>query len=237
MGFPRGGASVELICGADPDPAAIGCTFGSSYVHPEQRATPVFCPSRMRMLIKSIGLFLVSVTALTSLAATPKVTLRGKAQSCHPGMPIRLVGTQGVNISAFQVSKVPSLLSYLKAMDTTTITGEASMMRMDTLATKADSLATASIALVRVVSDSLGNFKLSIPVTDSVLVYGVWDDEDDTFPQTYKTISGRVDSYFILDLAHGGCTPFSERKDEAAHRPGGSPTGPEDLSIEAAGRA
>jgi hypothetical protein len=183
----------------------------------------MFCPSRMRMLIKSIGFSLIAATALTGLAATPKVTLRGNAQSCHPGMPIRLVGIRGVNISAFQVSKVPSLLSYLKAMDTTTITGEASMMRMDTLARKVDSLATTSIALVRVVSDSLGNFKLSIPPTDSVLVYGVWDDEDDTFPQAYKTISGRVDSAFILDLAHGGCTPLSERKDEATHRPGGSP--------------
>jgi hypothetical protein len=170
------------------------------------------------MLIKSIGFLLVSVLALTGPATTPNVTLHGNAQSCHPGMPIRLVGVEGVKISAFQVSKVPSLLAYLKAMDTTTMTGEASMMRLDTLSTKADSVATTSTALVRVVSDSLGNFNLIIPATDSVLVYGTWEDDGDTFPQAYKTISGRVNSSFILDLADGGCTPLSDRKVGATRR-------------------
>src|SRR5690349_2516397 len=47
------------------------------------------------------------------------VTLTGKAQSCYPGTPIRLVGVPGVNVSAFDTRKVPLLLSTLKDKDTT----------------------------------------------------------------------------------------------------------------------
>jgi hypothetical protein len=159
------------------------------------------------MLIRSITLVLASCAAVTVLAAAPKVTLSGKVQSCHPGKPIRLVGVKGVNISAFQVSKVPSLLSYLKAMDATTITDSASMMRKDSLSTRADSLANSSTALLRVLSDSLGNFKLSIPVTDSVLVYGLGHDEDEPFDQVYRTMSGRTNRSFVFDMSHGGCNP------------------------------
>src|SRR6478752_358397 len=71
--------------------------------------------------------------ATISGSAAPKVTLTGKAQDCHPGRPIRLVGISGVSVSAFQVSKVPVLMSNLKTMDTTTITGEASMIQLDSL--------------------------------------------------------------------------------------------------------
>lgn len=160
------------------------------------------------MLIKSMSFFLAIFAAVTVLAAgAPKVTLSGKAQTCHPGTPIRLLGSRGVNISAFQVSKVPLLMSKLKTMDTTTIVNEASMLRLDTLSIAADSLANSSTALLRVVSDSLGSFKLSIPVTDSVLVYALGHDEDDPVNQTFITISGRADRSFIIDMSHGGCGP------------------------------
>src|SRR5206468_12652786 len=108
-------------------------------------------------------------------------------------------------------SSVPSLMAYLNAFDSTgrssAVTTEALMMRLDTLSTRADSIAKRSKVLARAVSDSLGNFNLRIPVTDSVLIYAVVDDEDDTFPQVHMTMSGRTSRSFILDTAHGGCTP------------------------------
>jgi hypothetical protein len=176
------------------------------------------------MSIRSIALALAAFAALTAsgcedgqpgrdvpskaeLEATGQVTLSGKAQSCHPGMPIRLVGVRGVTVSAFQASKVRTLLSYLNAMDTTTIADSASMMRKGTLWSAADSVANVSMALVRVLSDSLGNFRLSIPVTDSVLVYAVGHDEDEPFDEVHIILDGRANSSFVLDMAHGGCTP------------------------------
>jgi hypothetical protein len=136
-----------------------------------------------------------------------EITLTGKAQSCHPGKPLRLVGVRGVNVSAFQVSKVSPLMTKLKEMDTTTIANGVFPMRLDTLATQVDSLAKVSAALVRVVSDSIGTFELVIPVTDSVLVYALGHNEDDPFNQVYTTMSGRANRTFILDMSEGGCAP------------------------------
>jgi hypothetical protein len=162
-------------------------------------------------MIKSSATVLAVFAAATAFAAAPTVTLTGKAQSCHPGLPIRLVGVSGIEVSAFRVSSVPTLMAYLNAFDNTArsskVTTEALMMRLDTLLTKADSIAKRSKVLARAVSDSLGNFNLRIPVTDSVLIYAIWDDEDDTFPQVHMTMSGRTSRAFVLDMADGGCTP------------------------------
>ena len=136
-----------------------------------------------------------------------EITLAGEAQSCHPGRPVRLVGVGGVNVSAFQVNKVSALMTKLKEMDTTTMANGAFPMRLDTLAAQVDSLAKVSAALARVVSDSTGDFKLVIPVTDSVLVYALGHNEDDPFNQVYMTMSGRANKLFILDMSEGGCAP------------------------------
>lgn len=148
--------------------------------------------------------------AVTAFASASTVTLMGKAQSCHPGLPIRLVGVGGIEVSAFRVRSVASLMAYLNAFDSTArsseVTTGALMMRLDTLSSRAESIAKRSKALARAVSDSVGNFNLKIPVTDSVLIYASWDDEDDTFPEVHMTMSGRTSRSFVLDLANGGCS-------------------------------
>jgi hypothetical protein len=162
-------------------------------------------------MIKSSGVVLAVFAAATAFAAAPTVTLTGKAQSCHPGLPIRLVGVRSVEVFAFRISSVPSMMAYLNAFDSIAAsnapTTPALMMRLDTLSTKAYKVARSSKALGRAVSDSLGIFRFTIPVTDSVLIYAVWDDEDDTFPQAHLTMSGRTSREFVLDVAHGGCSP------------------------------
>jgi hypothetical protein len=106
-------------------------------------------------------------------------------------------------------------MAYLNAFDSTAgsgaLTSEALMMRLDTLSTRADSIAKRSKVLARAVSDSLGNFNFSIPVTDSVLIYATWDDEDDTFPEVHMTMRGRTSRAFVLDMAHGSCSPHPTR--------------------------
>jgi hypothetical protein len=160
------------------------------------------------MLIKAITFICAACAIATVLAASaPKITLTGKAQSCHPGTPVRLVGVPGVSVSAFQVSKVPLLMSKLKAMDTTAIINGTWPARLDTLTRQTDSLVNKSVALLRVTSDLTGNFKLSIPVTDSVLVYALDHDEDDPINQVYTTMSGRANKSFVLDMSGGGCGP------------------------------
>ena len=150
------------------------------------------------------------VAAVTVFAEVPKVTLRGRAESCYSRAPVR-VGVGRVKVSAFRVSSVPSLMGYLNAFDTTrrsrVLKPEAMMMRLDTLWRKADSVARLSTPLGRAVSDSLGVFEFMIPAADSVLVYASWNSEDETFPEAHMTMSGRTSRQFVLDIAHGGCGP------------------------------
>ena len=160
------------------------------------------------MPIKSTAFIAAAcISAAIGAASAAKVTLTGKAQTCHPGTPLRRVGIPGVNVSAFQVSKVPVLLAKLHELDTTTIVNGVWPARLDTLTKQTDSLANISVALVRVVSDSTGTFKLVIPATDSVLVYSVAHNEDDPFNQVYTTMSGRANKTFVLDMSEGGCAP------------------------------
>jgi len=160
------------------------------------------------MLIKSIAVILSVLAAVTALAASaPKVTLSGKAQSCYPGTPIRLVGVGSINVAAFQVSKVPTIMLNLKTMDTLRITDEASMIRLDTLSRQTYRLINSTTALARAVSDTTGSFKLTIPVTDSVVVYGEGNDPDTPVDQAFMTMSGRANRSFVLDMADGGCHP------------------------------
>ena len=160
------------------------------------------------MLSKPFAFFVAACLSSAALAASaPKVTLTGKAQSCHPGRPLRLVGIPGINVSAFQVSKVSALMAKLKEMDTTTIANGAWPPRLDTLAKQTDSLVNNSVALVRAVSDANGAFQLVIPVTDSVVVYALAHNEDDPFNQVYTTMSGRATKSFVIDLSEGGCAP------------------------------
>jgi hypothetical protein len=160
------------------------------------------------MLSKPFAFFVAAGLGTAVLAAcAPKVTLTGRAQSCHPGTPLRLVGIPGINVSAFQVSKVSLLMAKLKEMDTTSIANGPFSPRLDTLAKQTDSLVNNSVALVRAVSDANGTFKLVFPVTDSVVVYGLAHNEDDPFNQVYLTMSGRAHKSFVLDLSEGGCAP------------------------------
>lgn len=166
-------------------------------------------PSKANRMIKSFAAVLTVFAAATAFVAGPTVTLTGKAQSCHPGLPIRLLGIGSVEVSAFRVSSVPAMMAYLNAFDSTASnapTTPALMMRLDTLSSKAYNVAKSSKALDRAVSDSLGIFRFTIPVTDSVLVYATWEDDGDTFPEAHMTMSGRASRDFVLDMAHGGCS-------------------------------
>jgi hypothetical protein len=172
------------------------------------------------VILRIIGIAMTVYVIATSLGASaPTVTLTGKAQSCYGGTPVRFVGVPGVNVSAFQISKVPLLMRRLEEIDTTNFT-LGWPPRLDTLLRESDSLAKHSAALARAVSDSAGVFRLDIPATDSVLVYAVGHNEDEPINAVYTTLSGRTDKSFILDMASGGCGPMQGTDTLASTNPG-----------------
>ena len=70
------------------------------------------------MFLKS-SLLMSAASVMLGATAAP-IILSGTAQSCSGGKPAAIVGVQGINVSAFNKTKVPSLLTLLRNMDTAT---------------------------------------------------------------------------------------------------------------------
>jgi hypothetical protein len=154
------------------------------------------------MVIKTFILF----AAFTFVgAAAPPLILSGTTQSCVGGTPVIVVGVGKVSVTAFNKSKVPTLVTLLRTMDTTSASTEAAMTNFVAKYRQMVSLTNTSTAIARVTSDSSGKFSVSTSPVDSVLIVAYADNEDQPVYYSYKMIGGRASSSFVLDMSRGAC--------------------------------
>jgi len=155
------------------------------------------------MTFKS-SLILIAVIALTGWSTTT-VVLSGTAQDCFSG---NTVPVGGVNVSVFQVSKARKLVTQLKTMDQEKfLEGDyQAFNRFDTQYSQMVSLVNSTNALARGTSASNGTFSFTVTSVDSVLVVGYESVEDEPFYYSYKTMGGRSNLSFALDMSRGGCS-------------------------------
>lgn len=140
------------------------------------------------------------------LDSAGKVVLSGTAQSCSGGKPPVTVGVKGISLSAFNTTKVPSLVTLLRSMDTATFPDSVAMAQFTTKYDQMVSLTNSSTALVRTTSASTGAFSVSISPIDSVLIVGFADNEGQPFYYNYKILGGRSNASFVLDMSRGDCS-------------------------------
>lgn len=155
------------------------------------------------MILKST-LILGAVLILSGSSAVT-VVLSGTAQDCFAGSTVP-VG--GVTVSAFQVSKARKLVTQLKAMDQATFpAGDYTVMsKFETQYSQMIALVNSTNALARGTSAANGAFSLSVTAVDSVLVVGYEAMEDEPYYYSYKTIAGRSNISFALDMSRGTCS-------------------------------
>ncbi len=139
-------------------------------------------------------------------ASAGKVVLTGTAQSCAGGKPPVTVGVKGITVSAFNTTRVATLVTLLSSMDTATFPDSVAMARFSTKYDQMVSLTNSSTALVRTTSGSTGAFTVSISPIDSVLIVGFADDEGQPFYYNHKTVGGRSNASFVLDMSRGDCS-------------------------------
>jgi hypothetical protein len=135
------------------------------------------------------------------------VLLSGVTQGCFTQNQPQIVS--GVNVSSFRVGDARPLLNQLRMMDTLSIpdTDPRAFDRFLAQYSQMLVLDTTTTPLARATSASNGAFSLSIPPTDSVLVVGYEDVEDQPFFYSYTVIPGRSSLNFILDMSPGGPCP------------------------------
>src|SRR6266853_1088467 len=135
--------------------------------------------------------FILSAAFVLVAASGGRVVLSGTAQTCSGGKPPVTVGVNGISLSAFNTTRVPSLVTLLRSMDTATFRDSVAMAQFMTRYDQMVSLDSSSTALVRTRSASNGAFSVSISPIDSVLVVGFADDEGLPFYYNYKILGGR----------------------------------------------
>ena len=155
------------------------------------------------MVIKSSFILLAAFTLVGASAG--KVVLNGTTQSCFGGRPPIPVNVGGINRSAFNTTKVPTLLTLLRSMDTASSSDSAGMAQFDAKYVQMVSLTNSSTALARVTSGSDGAFTVSISPVDSVLIVGFADNEGQPFYYSYGIVGGRSSHSIVLDMSRGDC--------------------------------
>lgn len=155
------------------------------------------------MVLKS-SFILSAAVALLGASASP-VVLSGTAQSCSGGKPPTIVGVKGINVSAFNKTRVTSLVTLLRNMDTATFPDSTAMQQFITNYNQMVSLTNSSTAIARTTSGSTGAFSINTSPVDSVLIVGYANDEGQPAYYSYKMVGGRASSSFVLDMSRGDC--------------------------------
>lgn len=140
------------------------------------------------------------------------VTLRGTATDCFAGQAIK---SPEVRIAAFDAARSKEMLKTLRAMDESGIYVEGDTNYMRRLGRQYDrvtQLTKSSRALARVISDAEGLFTLRIAPTDSVLIFGYEETEDEPFYYSYTVVAGRASRSVNLDMTRGGCGTSARQK-------------------------
>jgi hypothetical protein len=154
-------------------------------------------------MVKS-SFILLAAFVFVGAAAAP-IVLNGTTQSCMGGRPVIVVGVGKVNVSAFNKTKVPTLVTLLRTMDTTSASNGTAMTNFVTKYRQMIALTNTSAAIARVTSDSSGKFSVSTSPVDSVLIVAYADNEDQPVDYSYKMVGGRASSSFVLDISRGAC--------------------------------
>lgn len=156
------------------------------------------------MAIKSSFIFIAALASIGASAAP--IVLSGTTQSCVGGRPTIVVGVGKVNVSAFNKTKVSSLVTLLRTMDTTAASTGTGMTNFVTKYRQMVSLTSTSTAIARVTSDSSGKFSFSTSPVDTVLVVAYADNQDQPVFYNYAMIGGRASSSFTIDMSRGMCS-------------------------------
>jgi len=134
---------------------------------------------------------LLSLWAVTPRMPT-KTVLNGTAQLCpEEDSKGDTAGVRGVNVYAFDASNAPKILASLRTLDTASWAGDgvATMHVFTAEYPKLTALVKQTPALGRATSNRNGDFEITIPQVDSVLLFAEEQLEDEPFFFASKVIA------------------------------------------------
>jgi hypothetical protein len=153
-------------------------------------------------MLKSVAFAIAAVVASWTTAHT--VLLSGRARDCFEGKP---QSVSAVIVTAFDLKYARRLSGQLRRMDKSTFADGDSlaMSRFDVQYSTLVGLLLRTRNLGRAKSAADGRFSFRVPPSDSVLVVGYEEMEDEPYYYAYAIVPGRANRSFILDMSRGRC--------------------------------
>jgi hypothetical protein len=147
-------------------------------------------------------LLFVSLTA--ALTPETSVVISGTAKSCFQD---REISVPGIEVSAFSPTSSHTLDSLLRWLDSVDVinANDATASQYDASYWQLVGFLRDSSRLARDTTDAGGNFALTVPSADSVIVIGHAESEDQPYYYAWKKLGAMSSSSFILDMSAGTC--------------------------------
>jgi hypothetical protein len=131
------------------------------------------------------------------------VVITGTATDCEGGAVINI---HSMEVRALDPSTHKELVRLLRSMDTLTWVGDgvATQARFEPMYSRMIDLYRGSSPLARDSTAAAGTFSLTVPPSDSVLVFADEESEEDIV-YAYRMVNARTNVNFELDMSRGAC--------------------------------
>jgi hypothetical protein len=135
------------------------------------------------------------------------VVIRGHAKDCF--VPGAEQGVPQLDIRAFDPRSNVKLVAVLQSLDTLVKSFErddsAGVSRWNSSYTELESLLRSSTPLARDSTSSTGSFSLTVPSSETVLLLGFGEQEDETSYYQYRIVGALANVSVVLDMSRGAC--------------------------------
>lgn len=132
------------------------------------------------------------------------MTFTGSTTDCFTDSLIRL---PNISVFVFDARASSAVLDTLRSMDSLNFekNPETSMATMDRRLDWVLKLAATSAAIARATTDSVGEFRFSVPPAHRLVVFAWYESEQEPFSYGYTTVDGNHDANIPVDMSRGGC--------------------------------
>jgi hypothetical protein len=167
-------------------------------------------PAKDSVLGHSVDTASTGAESVTRTAGAQSVVVSGNVKDCFTAGQEYAVNA--FPVKAFDPASNGKLLGLLRSLDTLTFFSgpPASRARWNSEYDQLTSLFTTATALALDSTSSTGNYSMTVPSMDSVLILGFEQREDMPEYYQYHMVGGRSNVSVLFDMAGGECGPIGD---------------------------
>ena len=166
------------------------------------------------MPVKPIAIFALATLAILPInVGGQTVVMNGQVKDCF--VPGQAGGVPALDVKAFSAASNGRLIRVLRSLDTLNMIGPPpAPANWNAAYEQLKSLWGSTRALTHDSTSSMGNFSMTVPSMDSVLILTFAEVEDANAYYQYQVVGGRANISLLFDMSGGGCGIHSNVQNE-----------------------